>query len=498
MADARTLKVVAASANAEHLFGAHARALHGRPLEGLLEGDRLTLARRIRAGELEGDGVVRLGAAGRMFDAGFHRVGPHLVVELEPVPLLACARAAARAAPERLHDALGRLRSADTEDELVDIAVAELRELTGFDAVCVRRCSAAAAAEGPVDAVRVIPDVDYEPSPLVPAVDAETGAPFDLSCATLRCPSPAQLALLRSLGVRASLSMPLGEAPRPWGVLSCHHATPHFASVETRRAFKLFGRLLAWHRALLVEKAELRDAVRSRDELLSMASHELRTPLSTLELQVEVLLRLAAGQPELPLGAERVERSLTMARRQLSRFEQLVSELLDLSRGTAGRLEIQPVEGVDLAALVREVLSRFADELPASRVALVESGPLVGCWDASRVDQIVTNLVSNAIKYCGGKPIRVELAGDEAGVTIAVRDEGVGLSPEDQSRLFARFHRARASERRVAGAGLGLWIVKLLTEAHGGDVGVESVEGVGSTFRVRLPRRSEARALGVS
>lgn len=241
---------------------------------------------------------------------------------------------------------------------------------------------------------------------------------------------------------------------------------------------------------------ELRGAVRSRDEFLSMASHELRTPLSTLELQLEVLLRLAESSPDTTLGADRVARSLGLARKQLTRLEQLVSEMLDLSRLSAGRLELEPTEGVDLRSIVDDVLLRFAERMAGIPVEVKSSGDSVGCWDASRLDQVVTNLLSNAIKYGDEKPVTIEIAGRADGVTLTVRDEGAGLSLDERAQLFSRFHRARSNQRRYAGFGLGLWIVKQFVEAHGGSVDVESEPGKGAAFRVALPRRSWACRIG--
>jgi len=242
--------------------------------------------------------------------------------------------------------------------------------------------------------------------------------------------------------------------------------------------------------------AELRRALRARDEFLSMASHELRTPLTTLKLQFESLARLASTSPQLAVGSERVGGSVVMARRQLRRLEQLVTELLDLSRLSAGRLQLSPTEGIDLGALVGEVLARFADKLAKSRLEVRSSGDLVGCWDPSRIDQVITNLLSNAIKYGNDGPITIELRGDDDGVAVAVRDSGCGLSLDEQRQLFMRFHRAPSTVMRYSGFGLGLWIVKQLVEGHGGKVSVESAPGKGSTFRVWLPRRSEVRLVG--
>lgn len=241
---------------------------------------------------------------------------------------------------------------------------------------------------------------------------------------------------------------------------------------------------------------DLRAAVRARDEFFSMASHELRTPLSTLELQLDGLAKLAQDAPELALGSERVGRSLSMERRQLTRLEQLVDEMLDLSRLSSTRLEISPQEGVDLCLLVREVVARFSDKLSKVEVRLVARGDLVGRWDRSRLDQVVTNLLSNAIKYGEGRPVTIQLWGRGERVVLGVRDRGVGLDAADRAALFTRFHRAPATARRYSGFGLGLWIVKQLVEAHGGTISVESERGSGTLFEVRLPRRAERRFIG--
>ncbi len=241
--------------------------------------------------------------------------------------------------------------------------------------------------------------------------------------------------------------------------------------------------------------AELRQAVRARDEFLSMASHELRTPLATLVLQLESLTRLAGGAAPPSLASERVEKSLSMSQRQLKRLEQLVTEMLDVSRLAAGRMELLPEEGVDLRVIVRDVLARFSDKLASIPVEVSFEGDVVGRWDASRLDQVVTNLVSNAIKYGNELPIDIAVRGADDVVTLVVRDRGTGLGPDDQKSLFSRFHRAPSNERRYSGFGLGLWIVKQFVEAHGGTVAVQSNLGRGAAFLVQLPRRAERKRI---
>src|SRR6185436_16275170 len=188
----------------------------------------------------------------------------------------------------------------------------------------------------------------------------------------------------------------------------------------------------------------LRKAVILRDDFLSVASHELRTPLTSLKLEVANLSRIArrdatAGAPRLMAKVEKIDS-------QAARLHRLIDELLDVSRIAAGRLELH-VESVDLAQIVQEVGNRFSDEAARVGSTLNVHAPaaVVGRWDKSRLDQVITNLVSNAIKYGDCKPIdvSVDCAGDRAVVTI--RDRGLGISPSDHERIFGRFERAASS-----------------------------------------------------
>src|SRR5262249_49206837 len=140
------------------------------------------------------------------------------------------------------------------------------------------------------------------------------------------------------------------------------------------------------------------------------------------------------------------------------------------------------------AHLVQEIIERHASELAraGSEVSLEVEGRTVGEWDPSRLDQVVSNVLSNAIKYGAGKPIDVRVKGDGAVVSVSIRDRGIGIPPEHQSKIFQRFERA-VSERNYGGLGLGLWIVREIVQAHGGKVGFESAPALGSTFVIELP-----------
>jgi signal transduction histidine kinase len=152
-------------------------------------------------------------------------------------------------------------------------------------------------------------------------------------------------------------------------------------------------------------------------------------------------------------------------------------------------------EDGDLCAIIREVVSRYdAHAARAGCPLKVETpGAVTGRWDVLRLEQVVTNLVDNAIKYGAGKPIQIRLAAEGAHATFMVRDEGIGIAPEHRSRIFGRFERA-VSERNYGGLGLGLYISKTLVEAMGGEIHVESTLGQGATFTVLLPLRHAERA----
>jgi len=232
---------------------------------------------------------------------------------------------------------------------------------------------------------------------------------------------------------------------------------------------------------------ELEEAISARDDFLSIASHELRTPLTPIRLSVQSLKR--KGQSLAAVIPKGLATQLETMDRQVGRLDTLINELLDVSRITVGRLDLE-ISEFDVAALVREVVGRFQQELDWGHhtVTFDLGGPVVGRWDRLRLDQVVSNLLSNAMKYGGErKLIEIGVSTGPAGVEVWVRDHGVGISPEDQDRIFERFERL-ISVRHFGGFGLGLWIVRQIVEAHGGRVRVQSAPGEGSTFTVEVPR----------
>lgn len=253
-----------------------------------------------------------------------------------------------------------------------------------------------------------------------------------------------------------------------------------FRDVTTRiRAERERDRLLVDERKA---RASAEQAVRVRDEFLSVASHELRTPLTSLQLVIQRLLRRLGPEVGGPVGT-----TLELSQRQLRRLGGLVELLLDVSRIQAGRLELDR-HMIDLRVVVAESVAQLTAELSrsGSGVTVHASEPVVGFWDASRMEQLFINLLTNAIKFGKRNPIDVTLGVADGMARLEVADGGIGMPPEVQERIFQRYERG-VSARHYGGLGLGLYIVRTIVEAHGGRVSVTSSPGTGSRFTVDLP-----------
>jgi PAS domain S-box-containing protein len=238
-------------------------------------------------------------------------------------------------------------------------------------------------------------------------------------------------------------------------------------------------------------EAALRMANEAKDAFLAAASHELRTPLAAAKDHAHLAMLKLGGEVDSGPG-----KSLTIINRQIDRMTKLVEELLDISRLQAGRLSLE-LERFDLSVLVRETCDRMAVLSQAHPLRMEMPEHLEGMWDRGRLDQVLTNLVSNAIRYSpNGGEVVVRLVEENSGVHLMVKDRGMGIPPEKQGLIFERFGRAHGA--KYGGLGLGLTISQGIVEQHGGRIWVESlgVPGEGSTFHVWLPR--EAAQAGAS
>ncbi|WP_437821538.1 AAA family ATPase [Sorangium sp. So ce1078] len=306
------------------------------------------------------------------------------------------------------------------------------------------------------------------------------------------CDDDAHARLIREIGAHSAIFVPLVARGQPIGALSVVSSVPErrYGDADLELVQEVARRA-----AIAIDNARLysaaQEAIRMRDEFLTVATHELNTPLTSLTLSLESMDRAArSGRPWDP---QAISRQIDRALRQATRLTRLNNQLLDVSRIHADRLPLE-IEEVNLGSVVREVVARLKLDLERAgcSVSLRDSGRVVGLWDRSRVDQIVTNLLANAIKFGAGKPIEVSL-GEEAGAArLSVRDHGIGVDPLRQRQIFERFERA-VSDRHYGGLGLGLYISRRIAEAHGGSIRVQSALGAGATFIVELPRAGPPR-----
>lgn len=295
--------------------------------------------------------------------------------------------------------------------------------------------------------------------------------------------------LTRSTGSTA-LCVPLHRREHLVGTLTLLPADPtrRFGDEEIDGAESL-----ARMAANAIDSARLyraaQEAIGARDEFLSIASHELRTPLTSLLLLLQGMLRTRAEDgADTGNIVEKLRRYASQSERQANRLSTLVDQLLDLTRIRAGRLVLTR-ETCDLVPLVREVVQRSEAAATRGGSTLVFRGPdapIVGSWDCGRIEQVVTNLVSNAVKFGGGRPVYVTVArGDANTARVTVEDSGVGIPEDQRQRIFERFE--RAAPFAIGGLGLGLYIVRQIVEAHDGTIRVDSRPGEHTVFTVELP-----------
>jgi PAS domain S-box-containing protein len=298
-----------------------------------------------------------------------------------------------------------------------------------------------------------------------------------------------------SLGVRSFMCVPLKTRGDTFGAIA-------FVSVRQGRRYGPADLALAEEfvrrASLAVDNARLfskaKDALKSRDEFLSMASHDLRSPLTSLRLQLQGVRRdLEPGQ-DCVRSLEKLVARVGSMERQTDRMLRMMDALMDITQMTAGRLELRR-QKLDLVDVVHTSVATLDEELRQAgvEVRVHTDGPVEGMWDRLRLEQVVDNLLSNALKYGSGRPVDMLVSRDATTAKLVVRDQGIGVSPEDQERLFDRFERVKL-DRGATGYGVGLWIVRHVVEAHGGKVSIESRLGEGSSFIVQLPLRGQVHA----
>lgn len=240
-------------------------------------------------------------------------------------------------------------------------------------------------------------------------------------------------------------------------------------------------------RELNQTQEELQRSLRMRDEFMSLVAHELRTPLNTLFLEAQMRsLQLKRGTLA-TIKPDQFEAMIKRDERQIKAMIRLIDDMLDVSRMRSGQLSIRPGQ-VQLMDLLERVVSDLSLQAAATgcKLSLQPHPPVEGCWDEFRIEQVVVNLLTNALRYGGGQPVEVSVQYADDTVRIDVRDEGKGIAQSDLERIFEPYERgARNGEPK--GLGLGLYISRQLAISHGGELRVSSKPGEGSTFSLILP-----------
>jgi signal transduction histidine kinase len=295
------------------------------------------------------------------------------------------------------------------------------------------------------------------------------------------------LNVLKSLGIKSYICVPIVAHGKNLGAFTMASETNNFDTSDLGFAEDLATRAaLSLYNSNLYQSAH--EALQARDEFLSIASHELKTPLTTLKLQAQLQSRLLKEDASGSLSSDRLATYLDKSEGLVNRLDRLIDDMLDISRIRTGKLTINK-ERVNLSAVTKEVVDRLQSQSVAAtghRISF-QAPEVLNCdVDVMRIEQVITNLVQNALKYGQGKSVDVTLSLESDSFVFSVSDKGMGISEENQLKIFQRFERV-SDTSGISGLGLGLYISHQIVKAHGGEIWVVSNLGQGSTFFVRLP-----------
>jgi signal transduction histidine kinase len=294
---------------------------------------------------------------------------------------------------------------------------------------------------------------------------------------------PEKLHLIRSLGLSSVMIVPILSQKKVMGALQ-------FISSESGRHFThddlVMAEELASRVALAITNAQLyrnaQDAINIRDEFISIASHELKTPLTTIKGYGQLIERLSKKQKD-PLLKQYVQKVLTYT----DRLNELISDLLDISRIQTGKLQLESTQ-FEFTEMLKEAIEA-AQSLSHKHTIKVENKvKQVIEADRYRIEQVITNLLSNAFKYSpNATRVIVKVEKTDANVIVSIQDFGIGIPKEKQTKIFQRFYRVSSAAKQFAGLGIGLYLSAQIVSRHGGTLWVESEEGKGSTFYFSIP-----------
>lgn len=295
-----------------------------------------------------------------------------------------------------------------------------------------------------------------------------------------------KLKSVQKLGIKSVMIVPLCIDNICIGAITFIAAESgrNFNQMDLAMAQELADRAaLAIKNAILYEEARI--GIQTRDEFLNIASHELKTPITSLQLQLQILKRRIEYGKD--FNTRDVLKILDMKEAQLKRLTKLINNLLDVTKINSQNFELEREE-TNLSTVVHEVVDRFDGSGKDSKAKIyvdVEK-QIIGKWDKFKIDQVITNVISNAVKYGDNKPIQVKVLNQKSVAEIIVKDQGIGIQEKELKKIFERFERTEVA-RQYEGLGLGLYIANQFIRAHGGSIDVKSKPGQGSTFTIHLP-----------
>ncbi len=239
--------------------------------------------------------------------------------------------------------------------------------------------------------------------------------------------------------------------------------------------------------ALQIETAKAKEEIKVRDEFISIASHELKTPLTTTLLKLQTALHNVRNVSLANFSVQNLLSMLESAEHQTQRLSKMINDLLNVSLIRTGRLELE-LEETDLSVITKEIKDRFAERIEKDNINVkLEAGePIIGKFDKLRIEQVLTNLISNAFKYGGGKPVEIKVKKDGSKAKIIIADHGIGIPDKEKDKIFELFERGNHNNS-YKGLGVGLYITNKIVNAHKGKIFVDSKEGKGSIFTIELP-----------
>jgi PAS domain S-box-containing protein len=301
---------------------------------------------------------------------------------------------------------------------------------------------------------------------------------------------------MKNLGTKSAIIVPLKLNEKILGAMTfiCSGSGRTYNQTDLEMIRELSQRsALALENSRLYLKSEklaqeLQNAVRARDEFISICSHELKTPITSMKLQFALANRKLKAGDETVYSQKSVEKNLATTTRQLNRMVKLIDEMLDISRINTDKLEIEKVP-LDLREVIEETLSNLSDQFQINAIEVNKEITNETCLingDHFRLEQVFSNILNNAIKYGASRPINVRVRKFNSFVRLEFSDQGIGIAQSDFLRIFNRFERV-TSVNNISGLGIGLYISKQIIEGHQGRIWVESDPSRGTTFFVELP-----------